>query len=432
MQQRLLAGAAAATITPPLGTSLAGLYRDRRATSILSDLSAKALVLGNGSSDVAIVVVDLCYVPADLADRARSRAESLTGIPAERVMLTCTHTHSGPVTVPSAWSEPDQSYLDVLVRRIGDAVCLAKQRQQEARLLVGHGTEETIAFNRRYWMADGTVRTNPRYQSPDLVKPAGPIDPEVGVIRVEAATGAPIALLVNFPLHVAVLASTAISADYPGVLSDFFRKLEGPDLVVLFATGCCGDVNHCDFSKPGPQGGQPFVERIGTALAGEVTKVTTRLTPLTDASRIGFAQKVVELPLRVPTADDIVWAEARRDAEMQSMDAAGLAVVKAHRILRIRQHGWPTVTAMVQVMAVGDLAYVTLPGEIFVELGLGIKKRSPFPHTFVAELNGTAFGYIPTEKAYGEGGYEATSSLLMPGSGERLVETALELLEVVR
>ena len=207
---------------------------------------------------------------------------------------------------------------------------------------------------------------------------------------------------------------------------------EGPELVLVLALGCAGDINHWDFTKPGPQLEQGIAERVGTILAGEAVKIGTRLVPAGDGAGVRFARQAVKLPLRAPSAEDVAWARAYSKAEMHEMDDAGLDVVRAHRILELEELGELTAPAWVQVLAVGDLAYVTLPGEVFVELGLDLKKRSPFPHTLLAELNGTADGYIPTEKAYGEGGYEATSSPFRPGTGELLVETALELLSSLR
>lgn len=429
MAQRLHAGAAAVVVTPPLGVSLAGSYGDRRATGVLNDLHARALVLDDGATEAALIVLDLCWIADDVASRMREEIARATGIPGGRTILSATHTHSGPVTEKLAWYEPDASYLDVLVRRTADAVALARQRKQPARLLAGRGREASLSFNRRYWMRDGTLRTNPPFQSPDIVRPAGPIDPEVGVLRADdAETGRPIALLVNVPLHVAVVGGTAISADYPGVLADYFHRQLGPGVVTLFAIGCCGDVNHWDVRLPGPQNSQAMAERIGTVLAGEVAKVNARLEPVADGAALRCASREVDLPLRVPSAEELAWATERRDATMRQMDAEGLEAVRAHRVLRARRHGAPTKRVLVRVLAIGEVAYVSLPGEIFVELGMAIKEASPFPHTLVGELNGTAKDYVPTRKAYGEGGYEVVSSVFAEGSGERLVEAALDLL----
>ncbi len=429
----LQAGAAAPVITPPLDISMAGGYGDVRARGVLNDLRARALVLDDGTTTVAIAALDLCSIDPSVVLRAQRRAAELTGIPADRIMVTCTHTHSGPLTEPNAWATPDPIYLDVLARRIGDAVALAHQDRRPARLLVGHGHETSVAFNRRYWMRDGSLRTNPRFQDPAIVRPAGPLDPDVGILRVEdAATGACLALLVNYALHVAVVGGQRYSADFPGVLERHIRKIEGPETVVLFAPGCCGDINHWDMSKPGPQSGQPVAEGIGAVLAGETLKVTPRCVPIAVEGGIRYRRRQVDLPLRVPSAEERAWAEQRFPFPMREMDALGLESVAAYRMWWINRHGQPTVTVEVQALAIGDLAYVTLPAEIFVELGLAVKRQSPFPHTMIGMLNGSSVDYyVPTEKAYGEGGYEVTNSPLAPGSGETLVDTALELLHEV-
>jgi hypothetical protein len=137
---------------------------------------------------------------------------------------------------------------------------------------------------------------------------------------------------------------------------------------------------------------------------------------------------MIQAALRVPAADEVAWAEKAVAGELHGFDAGGLAVVKAHRVLRLHHSAQTAIPVEVSALVVGDSAFVGLPGEIFVELGLEIKARSPFGYTFVVELCNDAIGYVPTCKAYDEGGYESTSSPLAPGTGEQMVEAALALL----
>jgi hypothetical protein len=133
--------------------------------------------------------------------------------------------------------------------------------------------------------------------------------------------------------------------------------------------------------------------------------------------------------LRVPTAAELAWARQAAQAELRGFDAAGLDVVRAHRMIRIHESGADRIPVEISAITVGDVAMVGLPGEIFVELGMAIKERSPFAHTYVFELCNDSIGYVPTRVAYEEGGYEATNTRLQPGTGERFVETALGLLQ---
>ena len=430
MNRQLLAGCAEVLITPPLGVSMAGYYHDRRADSILDDLYTKALVLSDGQTTAALVVCDLIGLTRSITDRVRRLIAQRLPVPLAQAMICCTHTHTGPILAdwPEAGMYADAAYLDVLERKIADAVQLAYQRIQPVSLLAGAGRVEGIAFNRRWWMKDGSLRTNPPLQSPDLDRPAGPIDPELGILLARDARGAALALVNAYALHADEVGGTAFCADYQGVESRLLKRVLGENVAVLCPNGPCGDINHLDFSKP-PEGqkGLQVAERSGSALAGEAIRRLAGLQAV-PAARLRAGSRTIQGQIRAPSAEDLEWAERAVSGEMSGFDSRGLDVVRAHRMLQIRAQEVSQVPLEVCAFAVGTAAFVGLPGEIFCELGLAIKRGSPFPHTFVAELCNDKAGYVPTRSAYGEGGYEATSSRFAPGTGEQLVEAALDLL----
>ena len=434
MERQLSAGAAQVVITPPLGVSMAGYYHDRRADDVLDDLYARALVLSDGTTEAALVVCDLIGLERHVTARIRARIAERTGIPAAQTMICCTHTHTGPVT--SSWDSagihPDPAYMDVLEHKIADAVQLAHRRLQPASLLAGRGRVEGIAFNRRYWMRDGTLRTNPPFQSPDIVRPAGPIDPQLGLLYVQGRQDAPLAMVNVYALHPDQVGGTALCADYQGVEARTLQRLLGEGCAVLCPNGCCGDINHFDTSRPGSaQHGLVAAERSGRALAGEAIAQLSRLEPV-EAGRVRAGSRTIQAALRLPSAADVAWAERAVEGEMHGFDTQGLDVVKAHRVLELRDGGQTHIPVEISALAVGDVALIGLPGELFVELALAIKARSPFAYTSVTELCNDTIGYVPTRKAYDEGGYEATSSSLEPGTGEQMVEEALALLNELR
>lgn len=430
MTQQLAAGTAKVPITPPLGVSMAGYYHDRRADDVLDDLHARALVLTSGDTAAALVVCDLIGLTRDLADRVRAMAAERNSIPPEQIMVCCTHTHTGPIL--RDWSEAgmvaDPAYLDVLTRKIADAVQLAHRRQQPASIRAGTGHVEGIAFNRRYWMADGSLRTNPPFQSPAIVRAAGPIDPELGLVLLEDGGQQPLAMVNTYALHPDQVGGAALSADFQGVEARMLESVLGNGAVVLCPNGCCGDINHFDVFKPAARSKGPrAARRSGMALAGETLKQLSTLESIVPAT-LRAGSRTIQAQIRVPTADEVLWAQTAVENEMRGFDSQGLDVVKAHRMLRIHVEGQTQLSLEVSAIAVGDVAIVGLPGEMFVELGLDLKARSPFPYTSVAELCNNAIGYVPTRRAYDEGGYEATSSPLAPGTGEQIVEAALLLL----
>jgi hypothetical protein len=209
--------------------------------------------------------------------------------------------------------------------------------------------------------------------------------------------------------------------------------------VVVFANAPCADVNHIDVSHTQPQGGFAEAARVGTILAAEVTKTACCLAPPWEAAdtrslRLRGGVRRVELPLRRPTTEQVAWARQAIHGRMTMVPGAGMEVVEAHRIVALAD-AWTgqTYTTEVQALALGDdVALVGLPGEIFADLGLDLRQRSPFRHTLVTGLANEAIGYVPTRDAYEEGGYEPAASRFQPGSGERLVEEALSLLAELR
>lgn len=523
----LRAGAARAVVTPPLGVSLAGSYHDRRAVGLHDDLYARAFVVDDGHTQLAVVSCDLIGVRASTVAGARRIVQERCGIPPDNVLIAATHNHSGPLTrelgAGGMVGENDEPYLTLLERQIASAVESALSRCAPARLRLTLGEERGVAFNRRFFMRDGPVRTNPGKGNPDIVEPAGPFDPRLWTltalpagesIPTEASAAVPpsvppLALLVNFGLHPAIVAGTIIGADFPAYLEVGVQRLLGstgttytataqtaathaattslagastpgatvPDAsltspslagsppvasdapVVVFANAPCGDVNHVDVSHTQRAGGFPEAARIGTILAAEAVKGACRLVAEWDTAalpqpgppsdhpahgspdaasqhvrplRLRAARRQVHLPLRRPTPDQIAWARDAATSRMSMTPGKGLEVVEAHRILALADSaGWQgdTKTTEVQALAIGDeLAIVGLPGEIFAELGLSLRERSPFRHTLVLGLANEAIGYVPTRRAYDEGGYEPTSSRLQPGAGEQLVDEALTLL----
>jgi neutral ceramidase len=435
----LRAGAAAVVITAPAGTPMAGYYVDRAAEGVHDDLHAKALVLDVDGNRAALVALDLITTPRDLVEEARRAIEEATDLRGDAVMISATHAHTGPVLsgsalrddAPGAGSDLARRYRAALPAKIAEAVRLAESRLAPARLRVGHGREASIAFNRRFHMADGSVGWNPGKLNPAILKPAGTIDPDVPIVYVESAEGRPIAAYVNYAVHLDNVGGLQFSADMPYTLAGALAGFKGPDLVTIFTAGCCGDVNHIDVRWAEPQHGFANAARMGTILAGEVLRTWPRLEPVEPGS-IRCRSATVALDLPAVTPEEI--AQARAIVERYRADGSDkpgfLETVGAFKVLDVAERAGKPLEVEVQVIALGDaIAWVSLPGEIFVELGLAIKQDSPFPHTIVAELANGSIGYVPSRRAYAQGNYEVVSARCAAGSGERLVDAAVRLLQ---
>jgi neutral ceramidase len=440
----LLAGASAVVITPEPGTPMAGYYFERAAEEVHDDLFAKAIVLQSGDAEgegerIALVALDLISTTRDLVADAREAIEEATGIPGPNVMISATHAHTGPVIADRSrrsaslggGSDLSRGFRDGLPAKIAEAVLEADSKKAPARILTASGSESSIAFNRRFHMADGSVGWNPGKGNPNILKPAGPIDPEVPVVYVESLDGDPIAVYVNYAVHLDNVGGPAISADLPYTLSKCLAAFKGPDLVTLFTAGCCGDINHINVNWSEPQKGHDNAARMGVILAAEVLRLWPELEEVEVAS-IRVARETVELPLPEVGPDDEAKAEevAGRHRSGSAPQPSFLETVHAYKVLDVAGREGEPWEIEVQAVSIGDrIAWVSLPGEIFVELGLEIKQDSPFKRTIIAELANGSIGYIPSRRAYGQGNYEVVSARCAEGSGEMLVHAAVRLLK---
>ncbi|MBC7319854.1 neutral/alkaline non-lysosomal ceramidase N-terminal domain-containing protein [bacterium] len=440
MQNKLLAGAYEVDITPPLGVDLAGYFNIRKADNILDNLYAKTVVLKTETTEVAITSCDLCVIPREFVLRVRELASVWSGIPKENIMISATHTHTGPVTTGLLAGEIDSSYIDVMARKVATCITMAKKGLQETIVRVGREKESSIVFNRRYVMKDGSVITNPGKLNPDIVKTAGPIDPEVLLVLLEKKPGYPIAFIINYANHVDTIGGTGISSDYPGVIARFFKEYLG-NIPILFLNGAEGDINHIDVKDPTPQVGYKEAERIGKILTRAVAKILTKLEPLEANLRINSS--IIEIPIRKPSKEEIEKAKQLLSKPVefitQELTAFDLAKgnteierIYAQEILLLSQLDKEFEELELQAISLGDLALLSIPGEPFVEIGLEIKKNSPFRYTGIVSLANGYSGYIPTEKAFEEGGYEtrlARSSKLDKCAGKIIIKEAIGLLQ---
>jgi len=281
-------------------------------------------------------------------------------------------------------------------------------------------------------MTDGTVGWNPGKKNPKIVQPAGPTDPSVPVVFIETdeKQPKPLAAYVNFAMHLDTVGGLYYSADYPATLSKALAAVKGDDFVTVFTTGCCGDINHINVESDKPQKGHGEAARIGTRLAAEVLRTFETLKPAADGP-IRVSSEIVEFALPAVTGEDALAAKkVLADLEGKAKPAPKfLDQVQAFKVLDVSGRLGKPLQVEVQVISLGDdLAWVSLPGEIFVELGLQIKRGSPFKQTMIAELANGSIGYVPTRVAYAQGNYEVVSARCAEGSGEKLVDSAIKQL----
>lgn len=457
-ESSLRAGLAEVDITPPVGFPMAGYYHERLAEGVIDPLKARAIVFRQGRTAAALVVCDLIGIATDLSREVKRQVSERTGIPESHVMVTATHSHTAPDYMKELWLFPGDrpqmperaDYIRKLIQGPVEAVARAHTDAQPVSLSAGTARQKhPVSFNRRFVMRDGSVRTWQKFSNPEVVRAAGPIDPEIGLLVIHGGQSEAVrGVLSSFALHLDTVGGTRWSADYPFFIERMLRQRIGPDVISIFATGCCGDINHSDPSRRERNRTSEIGESLGQTIVATVPDL-----PRLDRPRLVVNSRQVHLPLRDATAEEVA-----RSVELIALARAGRKVdffdhVTAYRKLILDQllHAEPHAVTEdhitwglsrslagtgrqlpvdVSVVALGpELAIVCLPGEVFVELGLSIKQASPFRTTIVIELtNAVETIYIPHRAAYAGGGYEVTNSAVEPGAGEMLVEAALTLL----
>lgn len=439
-------------------------------------LFAKALVLDDGSTRLAIISMDavaiggICDIGDDFLPRLRARIEEDLDIPARHVLVNASHTHP-PGRILCEGEE--------LLRRTLDAVSQAVDNLSEARVGVGTAREDRISMNRNLRMRNGrhwTIRhANPGPPEEDVAG-VGPVDPEIGILRVDRKDGTPLAVVYNFACHLLFGdARGSITANFPGIASGILEDCLGHGVTAFFLQGAAGDVIDVGFKNfHQPRDIEPLGERLGLDVLRAARDIPTRPAGLTVISedvalprRCDFPDRMaalreeqqalldslrftslnfrsfLDLYLRqtlhpeYPSADSWTYEQARSvgDSKIEEMDAFNrdllqkyLANIHAMERLSaiqdelatfarhedINRNAGDTITAEIQGLRIGDFALVSAPIEVLTEVGLRVKATSPLPHTFLAAFSNGYMHYGPPAEAYDKGGYEVIECFLAP------------------
>lgn len=440
------AGAATSDVTAPLGTSMNGGFHDREATYVHDPQLARCLALDDGNTRIVLVVVDSCVIGRDVFDEAREMVFKATGLPKEHLLMSATHSHSCGTMQAVGQSDPDPLYQRFVARRIADGVRNAIQNLEPAQIAWGVGAVPQHVFNRRYEMKEGgipptplgvttdQVRTNPGAGNPLVVKPAGPTDPEVPFVSVRGAEGRPIALYANYALHyVGGTGPGHISADYFGafarIIGDRLGAAKtGPPFVGMMSNGASGDINNVDVL--GKQEKQPLygqIERVAGDVADEVARVHSGLE-WHDHVSLAAVQRELTLGVRKGTAEEVAKA---REVMAQSKLAPRMETIEqvyARETVLLAEFP-DEVSVPLQVVRIGGLRLAAMPAEVFVEIGLELKRKHP--GTTVVSLANAYHGYLPTPEHHALGGYEtwrARSSYLEVEASTQMIQVLDELL----
>ncbi|MFG0261543.1 MAG: neutral/alkaline non-lysosomal ceramidase N-terminal domain-containing protein, partial [Novipirellula sp. JB048] len=298
----LRVGVAEQDITPPTGFPMAGYSRERLAEGTINPLKAKAIVFRQAETAAALVVCDLIGIGTDLSREVRKRASAQTGIPAENIVISATHSHTAPDYMKELYlylgeekQDPRRAaYIKKLIEGPVRTIVEADSDAQPAELASGEATQTTpVAFNRRSVMRDGSVQTWQSASNPRRIRAAGPIDPQIGLLAIrDPSDGTTRSLVSNFALHLDTVGGMRWSADYPFFIERTLRQTLGSELISIFAAGCCGDINH---ANPAARE-RNKTDFIGNSIGDSIRDQLSELTPIEQPYLVVRSEQVA-LPL---------------------------------------------------------------------------------------------------------------------------------------
>lgn len=446
----LHAGAAAVDISPdqwPL--SLRGSFSPRSSAVLNDPLHARSVAVQNGTGRAVITIVDNLGIGRETLDDIKRRVSEATGWKPEEMLIAATHTHTAPSISGTGGTIPAAAYREKAQNGIVKSITDAIAALQPATVAWGSGEVPDEVMNRRWYLKEGTmpvnpfggfdkVKTNPGRN--DLIEPAGPKDPEVAVLDFRTRKRQPLAFIANYSLHyVGGMAPETVSADYFGEYARLMAFRVGgskppENFVAMMSNGTSGDINNIDFKGTRPPRA-PFEQiRLVAAKCADASWRATREAERHEDVRIAIVQREVELLRRKPTPEQV-----ERAKEILAMPKAERDALPGHtenyagRIMGA-EAAPEKVAVLIQAMCLGDQAIVTMPFEVFAEIGLEIKKKSPFPRTFLIELANGSSGYLPTPRQHELGGYETWlgTNNVQKDASDILTKHLLEMLVELR
>lgn len=443
------AGFAEADITPEIGMEQPGGYGKVFHKYVHDPCKARVAVFDDGRKRAAVVGLDALIVPRALVQAARRRIAAECGIPGEAVLINASHSHSsGPIGMvqPGEFdgapelvrklayeksSCADARYLKLVEDQIVAAVKRASDGRVERQCGVGLGSEDKAGYNRRFRMKNGRTFTHPGQGNPDIVKPAGPMDPDVGVIAAWDRAGWLAGCVVNYACH-ATASPGGISANWIFWMERAIRGMFGQQVVVVFVQGACGDITQVDNLSPYVRpSGREDAEFVGGRVGAEAVK-TMLAMPRGSLAPVDYRAEVLRIPRRKPAPDKVAKAFELVKQDPQKVGVTEWTFAKETVMLDYLIQREPVADAEVQAIQVGPAVFVSNPAEYFVEFGLEIKAKSRFKYTFPAELSNGCVGYVPTEEALSDsgGGYETRLTFysnLVPEAGRQMATAGIGL-----
>ena len=433
----LKAGFSRVDMTPPFGTPLAGYYEMRRADGVRDPIYLNALALNDDEKTIVIITADVLMVRFDVCNILREMISERIDIPANHIMINSLHQHTslriGGKVGKGSVVVSDAAYLDLLYRKFCDVAQMAVDDMADASFSTGvkHATED-ISFVRRYFLKDGTLKTNPGAHTPDEIEgPAARSDNDVRLIRFARADKPDIAL-VCFACHPDVIGGTKVSADWPGFVRRFVEA-EHKDTHCILMNGFQGDTNHYNFliGKEGRGKGYKHSEKMGRVIADTVNLMWNETEAQTEYKLYAEMRTVFN---KCSTRGEEFYAECKKfmdryrggDYSVKKTES-GIDLAEAGRIAAIPEQ--PVYHAIpITVLGLGNVAFFGIGGEPFTEYGYIVREKLPSKFIITATCANGGEGYLPSKLAFDQGGYEVISSHFTPSLEEDVMKASLEML----
>ena len=445
---QLKVGFSRVDITPPLGIAINGYFIPRNAEKILDPLQINAIALSDGQRKTVLMAADNLGINQKLLQPMLEAVCAAAGLPAEAVYIHATHSHTAGAISPMLEGEENLEYRELLKNKLAEAAVAALEDLKPARMGWGIGQAPRVAFVRRFRMKDGSVRTNPGTNHPDILAPIGQVDERVNILRFDREGGNTIVLM-NFGNHPDTVGGCNISADWPGFARAAVEQALPGTNAVLF-NGAQGDVNHINVHPVGGEmndltrdfddvdRGYGHARYIGRVIAGAVLQTYDKVSWVEDTT-LRCVKKTVKIPSNMPDEKDLPQAreyaalhEAGRDDQIPYTGMMLTTVVaESLRMLRL-EHGPESFEMPLSAIAIGNVALIGIAGEPFTGIGRALKEAEGWELVLPTCCTNGYEGYFPMQDAYDEGGYEARSSNFRAGVAEQLITEGKALLDSLR
>ncbi len=449
MENVFKVGYSKVNVNPPMGIDISGYFKERKADGILDDIEAVAMAASLNGKTILLITVDNCSCPNDFAEAVRTRVSAKTGLPKEAVVIHATHTHTGPKNYTVDGDKLILDYIEFLLKRIEDVATFAIEDLKPAKMGYAVSKAPNISFVRRFKMKDGSFKTNPGVNNPDILEPVGEIDDSVNVLRFDRE-GAETIVLANFGDHPDTVGGCKISGDWPTLTRNQVEK-SIDNTKCIFLNGAQGDINHVNVHPKGGDlngmfldfddvsRGYPHAIHMARVVTGAIMQVYEKVNYVPVES-LNYSLKSVDFYTNKETdPEKLKLAHKYNELHLAGKDdeipykAMMLTTVVAEAGRIVNMESAPeTLPMLLTAVSIGNVALIGIPGEPFNEIGKGLKTAEGWDLVLPCCLTGGGNGYFPMSDSYDQGGYEGRSSRWKRGTGERIIEEGKKLLSELK